>query len=357
MQFHTVHTDHADSLPPQSKQLAWSLATVAAEYAAPIEPLAIEVIVSQLIDSMGCALTTLEHPIVANARSQAVAHIAALHPRSHGARIIGLSSTKRYDVQWAAYANAIAIAASELSQSQESMKPCRSVKLGEIVSALLAVAQQCGRSGKDLLRGIKTAGEIQTFLTNYINPNDFGIDCTSYLAAALIGGISACLALDVGTTFHAIKQALHADISSRFSRFHDEMALDIYSAAHIRKIAIEVVDLTMRGKFMINRMNVGSEDSPLNLLSSENDDYRGDFSKIKEIRRAFTTNQRVRSGVDNLDRFHELTKEVVSEEERLRFLQIVKRLPQLASGELRELHIAADLLTLIYTEPDGRGIF
>lgn len=348
MQFHVVQAIPSRDCLPKPEQLAWNLAAVAADDSAPIGAAVTDAVIARLIDNIGSALTMLDHPVVANARSQAVAHIAALHPRAHGARIIGLPATKRYGVEWAAYVNATAISASE---HRDTFSPAA----GDAIPAVLAVAQQCGCSGADLLRGIVAAVEIHVALANAIDVDAHGIDPVLHLAAAAAAGIGACLALDVETIHQSIQQALHTTTMTHLARGSDAGS---WTAGHAGKLAIEAVDRCMRGEMTAGPIYEGEDGLLVRLLGGAQASYRVALPAIGEERRAIlSANRERRAAVDHCDGFRMLAAGIVSEQEQQCFLQTVQRLPQLAAGELGELNVVADLIALTHTEPDGRGIF
>ena len=76
---------------------------------------------------------------------------------------------------------------------------------GDNIASLIAVAQQCGRSGEDLIRGIVTAYEIQIDLAKGIALNPYRIDHVAHLGPAIAGGIGALLGLDAATLYQAIQ--------------------------------------------------------------------------------------------------------------------------------------------------------
>ncbi len=347
MQFHVVQAIPSRDCLPKPEQLAWNLAAVAADDSAPIGATVTDTVIARLIDDISSALTTLDHPVVANARSQAVAHIAALHPRAHGARIIGLPAAKRYGVEWAAYANATAISA---SAHRNTFSPAAV----DAIPAVLAVAQQCGCSGADLLRGIVAASEIHVALANAIDVDAHGIDPVLHLAAAAAAGIGACLALDIETIHQSIQQALHTTTMTRLARDGDG---DSWTTGHAGKLAIEAVDRCMRGETVVEPIYESEDGLLARLLGGAQASYRVALPAIGEERRALLSNRERQAAVDCHDRFQTLADGIVSAQEQQRFLQTVQRLPQLSAGELGGLNVVADLVALTHTGPDGRGIF
>ena len=119
---------------------------------------------------------------------------------------------------------------------------------GDSIPAVLAVAQQLGIDGKDLLRGIVSSYELHDNLVKAICLHEHKIDHVAHLCPAQAAGICAMLNLDVETTYQAIQQALHVSISTRQSRKGEISSWKAYVPAHGAKLAIEAVDRAMRGE-------------------------------------------------------------------------------------------------------------
>ena len=98
MTTHHVKVSPSTSLLPKTEQLAWKIASVATDSAA-IDSAAGGMVINRIIDNASVAIAAINREPVANARTQALAH-----PRVKGAAIFGLSSTQRFDCEWAAWA-------------------------------------------------------------------------------------------------------------------------------------------------------------------------------------------------------------------------------------------------------------
>jgi len=144
---------------PKTEQLAWKLAAIAADKA-PVPPEAVEMIVNRLIDNAAVAIAAINRDPVANARTQALAH-----PRVGGATLFGMTSEQRFECEWAAWANGVAVR--ELDMHDTFLAADYSHPADNI-PPLLAVAQQCDRTGADLVRAIAVAYEIQIDLVRGI---------------------------------------------------------------------------------------------------------------------------------------------------------------------------------------------
>src|ERR1041385_1731628 len=224
---------------PKSEQLAWKIAEVASG-TAPIDPAVAEMVINRLIDNAAVALAAINRAPVANARSQALAH-----PRADGATVFGLSSQQRFECEWAAWATGVAVR--ELDMHDTFLAADYSHPADNI-PALLAVAQQCGRTGADLLRAILVAYEIQIDLVRGICLHEHKKDHIAHLGPSVAAGLGALLALDTDTIYQAVQQAVHVSFTTRQSRKGEISSWKAYAPAHAAKLAIEAVDRAMRGE-------------------------------------------------------------------------------------------------------------
>lgn len=224
---------------PKTEQLAWKLAAVATDKAA-ILPEVTEAAVNRVIDDAAVAIAAINREPVANARTQALAH-----PRAGGATLFGVPSDERFECEWAAWANGVAVR--ELDMHDTFLAADYSHP-GDNIPPLLAVAQQTSRSGADLLRGIVVAYEIQIDLVRGICLHEFKKDHIAHLCPAMAAGLGAMLQLDTDTIYQAIQQAVHVSFSTRQSRKGEISSWKAYAPAFGGKIAIEAVDRAMRGE-------------------------------------------------------------------------------------------------------------
>jgi 2-methylcitrate dehydratase len=224
---------------PRSEQLAWKLAAVATDKAPLLPPVA-EMIVNRMIDNAAVAIAAINREPVANARTQALAH-----PRRGGATLFGVSSEQRFDCEWAAWANGVAVR--ELDMHDTFLAADYSHPADNI-PPLLAVAQQCGRSGAELMRAIAVAYEIQIDLVRGICLHEHKKDHIAHLCPSVAAGVGALLGLETDTIDQAIQQAVHVGFSTRQSRKGEISSWKAYAPAHAGKLAIEAVDRAMRGE-------------------------------------------------------------------------------------------------------------
>jgi 2-methylcitrate dehydratase len=224
---------------PKTEQLAWKLAAVASDKT-PYLPEVAEMVVNRVIDNAAVAIAAINRTPVANARAQALAH-----PRAEGATVFGVPTEQRFECEWAAWANGVAVR--ELDMHDTFLAADYSHP-GDNIPPLLAVAQQCGCNGAQLLRGIVVAYEIQLDLVRAICLHEHKKDHIAHLCPSAAAGIGAMLGLDTDTIYQAVQQAVHVGFSTRQSRKGEISSWKAYAPAHAGKLAIEAVDRAMRGE-------------------------------------------------------------------------------------------------------------
>ena len=223
----------------KAEQLAWKLAELA--QAAPVpEADVAEMVINRVIDNAGVAMAAINRSPVANARSQALAH-----PRAGGATLFGVPPAQRFEAEWAAWGNGVAVR--ELDMHDTFLAADYSHP-GDNIPPLLAVAQQCGRSGAELLRAIAVSYEVQIDLVRAICLHQHKKDHIAHLGPSVAAGLGALLQLDTETTYQAIQQAVHVSFTTRQSRKGEISSWKAYAPAHAGKLAVEAVDRAMRGE-------------------------------------------------------------------------------------------------------------
>ncbi len=240
MKEHEVRVVPSKEPLPKEGQLAWKIAAVATDTAAPIDPAAEEMAVNRVIDNASVAIASVNREPVANARSQALAH-----PRSGGATLFGLAGNLRVDAEWAAWANGTAVRELDF---HDTFLAADYSHPGDNIPPILAVAQQCGRTGADLIRGMLAGYEIQIDLVKGICLHKHKKDHIAHLCPAQAAGIGALLGLDTDTVYQAVQQAVHVSFTTRQSRKGEISSWKAYAPAHAGKLAIEAVDRAMRGE-------------------------------------------------------------------------------------------------------------
>ncbi|MCG8592916.1 MAG: MmgE/PrpD family protein [Kiloniellales bacterium] len=239
MKVHHVRTYKSAEPLPREAQLAWKIASVAADPVA-VEDDVIEMIGNRIIDNAAVAAASLNRRPVANARAQ-----AAAHPYTPGATLFGLDGQWRVSPEWAAWANGVAVR--ELDYHDTFLAADYSHP-GDNIPAVLAVAQHCGRSGADLVRGIAAAYEIQVDLVKGICLHEHKIDHIAHLGPSAAAGIGAALGLPVETIYQAVQQALHVTTTTRQSRKGEISSWKAYAPGFAGKMAVEAVDRAMRSE-------------------------------------------------------------------------------------------------------------
>jgi 2-methylcitrate dehydratase len=239
MQIHHVRVHPSKAQLPREEQLAWKIATVAADVV-PVQPDATALIINRIIDNAAVAVAAINRAPVVAARAMALGH-----PRNDGATIFGVTSQQRFSPEWAAWANGTAVR--ELDMHDTFLAADYSHP-GDNIPPVLAVAQAMKRTGKDLIRGIAVGYEIQIDLVKAICLHRHRIDHIAHLCPAQAAGIGALLGLPVSTIYQAIQQAVHVSFTTRQSRKGEISSWKAFAPAHSGKLAIEAVDRAMRGE-------------------------------------------------------------------------------------------------------------
>lgn len=225
--------------PPRESELAWHIARLAAD-PGPTDAAAAELAANRVIDDWAVALAALNRAPVRAARAQALNF-----PRIGGAPLLGLPADRRVDCTWAGYANGTAVRELDFHDnffSLESSHP------GDVIAPILAVAQQVGAGGGDLVRAILVAYEVQTSLARGIALNPHRIDHVAHLGPAVAAGLGALLRLPAAITAEAVSQAAHVSLGTRQARKGRISSWKAVAPGHVGKAAIEAVDRAMRGE-------------------------------------------------------------------------------------------------------------
>ncbi|MEK9644151.1 MAG: MmgE/PrpD family protein, partial [Alphaproteobacteria bacterium] len=236
MKNHTVKVYPSKQELKREDQLAWKIASVASDPVG-IEDAVTDMIINRIIDNASVAMASVNRRPVANARAMAICH-----PRAGGATIFGMPQDQRFSAEWAAWANGTAVR--ELDYHDTFLAADYSHP-GDNIPPVLAVAQQKGASGRNLVRGIATGYEIQVDLVKGICLHEHKIDHIAHLGPSAAAGIGTLLGLDTETIYQAIQQALHVTVSTRQSRKGEISSWKAYAPSHAGKLAIEAVDRCM----------------------------------------------------------------------------------------------------------------
>ncbi len=250
---HRVRTHPSSAMLPRVEQLAWKMAAVATD-PVDLETEVIDMIINRIIDNAAAAGAALNYAPVQTARAQALAH-----PRKQGATLFGLPPETTVCAEWATWANGVAVRELDFHDTFHAADYSHP---GDNIPAILAVAEQCGRTGLDLVRGIATAYEIHIDLVKGICLHKHKIDHIAHLGPAAAAGIGTLLGLNTEILYQAIQQAVHTTITTRQSRKADISSWKAYAPAYAGKNALEAVDRCMRGEASPSPMYEG-EDSIL----------------------------------------------------------------------------------------------
>ncbi len=248
----------------KENQLAWKFAELAYDKS-PLNELATEMVINRIIDNTSVAIASLNRRPVITARQMAIKH-----PRKNGASIFGISSKKKFDCEWAAWANGTAVReldfhdtflASDYGHPADNIPP------------ILAVAQQKNLNGFDLLRGTTTAYEIHVNLIKGICLHKHKIDHIAHLGPSVAAGIGSLLQLDTEIIYQGIQQALHTTISTRQSRKGEISSWKAFAPAYAGKHAIEAIDRVMRGEGAPSPIYEGEDSIIAQILDGKNAKY------------------------------------------------------------------------------------
>ncbi|ADM08698.1 methylcitrate dehydratase [Parvularcula bermudensis HTCC2503] len=236
---HSVHAHPSKDDLPREKQLAWKMAEVAAD-PVEVEEEVTEMIINRIIDNASVAIASLNRGPIKTARAQAVAHRL-----SGGATLFGVGGDLRVGAEWAAWANGTAVRELDF---HDTFLAADYSHPGDNIPPVLAVAQQTGRGGKDLIRGIATGYEIQVNLVKGICLHEHKIDHIAHIGPSASAAIGTLLELDKETIYQSIQQGLHCTVTTRQSRKGEISSWKAFAPAYAGKTAIEAVDRCMRGE-------------------------------------------------------------------------------------------------------------
>jgi len=239
MILHEVRAHKEKERLPREQQLAWKIAEVAAD-PVPVDADVAEMIGSRIIDNASVASASLNRHPVMTARAQAVAH-----PRGDGATVFGLAARDRFESEWAAWANGVAVRELDF---HDTFLAADYSHPGDNIPPILAVAQALSKNGKDLVRALATGYEVQVALVKGICLHEHKIDHVAHLGPSAAAGIGTLLNLPVEIIYQAVQQALHVTTATRQSRKGEISSWKAFAPAHAGKLAIEAVDRAMRGE-------------------------------------------------------------------------------------------------------------
>ncbi len=236
---HEVRAHPSKDELPREKQLAWKMAEVAAD-PVEVDAEATDMIINRIIDNASVAIASLNRGPIKTARAQAKAH-----GRQGGATLFGLPEGETVHAEWAAWANGTAVRELDF---HDTFLAADYSHPGDNIPPVLAVAQQAGRDGRDLVRGIATGYEIQVNLVKGICLHEHKIDHIAHIGPSASAAVGTLMGLDPEVIFQAIQQGLHTTVSTRQSRKGEISSWKAFAPAYAGKLAIEAVDRCMRGE-------------------------------------------------------------------------------------------------------------
>ena len=258
-------------------QLAWKIAAVATDSVG-VDANVEDMIINRIIDNASVAIASVNRHPVASARAQAMAH-----PRDGGATVFGLSNDRRFHAEWAAWANGTAVR--ELDYHDTFLAADYSHP-GDNIPPILAVAQQTGKIGADLIRGLATGYEIQIDLVKAICLHAHKIDHIAHLGPSASAGIGTLLGLDTDTVYQSVQQALHTTVSTRQTRKGEISSWKAFAPSHAGKLAIEAVDRCMRGEGAPSPIYEGEDSVIAWILDGPDANYTVPLPEVGEPKRA-----------------------------------------------------------------------
>lgn len=279
MKKHTLKVYPSKVSLPREEQLAWKLASIVTDYSPAIKEDVSDMVINRILDNASVAVASLNREPVINARAQALAHTRS----EKGATVFGMPNTVKVHTEWAAWANCVAVR--ELDYHDTFLAADYSHP-ADSIPAIIAVAQQCGKSGEDILRGAVAAYEVHVALVKAICLHKHKIDHIVHLCPAQAAGVCALLKLDTETTFQAIQQALHVSVSTRQSRKGEISSWKAYVPGHGAKLAIEAVDRAMRGEKSPSPIYEGEDSIIAWILDGPDAEYEISLPEKGEEKRA-----------------------------------------------------------------------
>jgi 2-methylcitrate dehydratase len=264
----------------RENQLAWKIAEIATD-GAPIGADVVDMVINRIIDNAAVAVASVNRRPVASARTQALAH-----PRPSaegGATVFGMPNDQKFSAEWAAWANGTAVR--ELDYHDTFLAADYSHP-GDNIPPILAVAQQLGKNGKELLKGLVTGYEVHVNLVKGICLHKHKKDHIAHLCPAQAAGIGTLLGLPTETIYQAVQQAVHVSFTTRQSRKGEISSWKAYAPAHAGKLAIEAVDRCMRGEGAPSPIYEGEDSVIAYMLDGKDGKYEVPMPENGEAKRA-----------------------------------------------------------------------
>ncbi len=286
MQTHLLKVHPEKELLKKEEQLAWKMAQLA-EHRAELDEAATEMVINRIIDNASVAIASWNRSSVITAREMALAHPRCynfqLNNCGRGATLFGVNAKKTFCAEWAAWANGTAVRELDFHDTYLAADYSHP---GDNIPPILAVAQQCEKTGEDLIYGILTGYEIQVNLVRAICLHKHKIDHIAHLGASVAAAIGTLLKLPTEIIYQSINQALHVSCTTRQSRKGEISSWKAFAPAHAGKLAIEAVDRCMRGEKAPSPIYEGEDSVVAWLLDGKDAEYTVLLPEINEPRKA-----------------------------------------------------------------------
>ncbi|MDD9899688.1 MAG: MmgE/PrpD family protein [Alphaproteobacteria bacterium] len=269
MKTHTVRFHPEKDLLKKEDQLAWKLAVLARETRdADLDDDVVDMVKNRIIDNAAISVAALNEHAVTVARDKALA--------SEGqgrATIYGIGPGRTFGPREAAFVNAVAV---RFRDQDDTYLAAEYSHPDDNISPILAVAQQLGIGGRDVIRGIAVAYEVHVALVGTgegtgICLHKHKVDHMTHIAAATAAGIGAMLQMPLEQIYHAINFAVHNAISSRQSRKGDIGAQKEFVPGFSAEISIDAVNAAMHGLKGPNPVYEGEDSIIRRFLDGKND--------------------------------------------------------------------------------------
>ncbi|WP_193045614.1 MmgE/PrpD family protein [Mycolicibacterium baixiangningiae] len=275
MRDHDGRTRRSTEHSPREGHLAWKIAELAAD---PVSvPAATQaMVINRIIDNAAVSAASVTRRPVTVARAQARAR-----RKTPGAAVFGVEGT--YSPEWAAWANGVAVHDLEL---HDTFLAADFTHPGDNIPALVAVAQQTGLRGADLVRGIATAYEAHISLARGISLGDRNLEHVEHAGPSVVAGLGTMLRLPPEMIYAAIGHAVHLTTATPQSREGLLSGLKDHAPAAATTVAIEAVDRAMRGGGFPAPIGEGEDGAPAWLLGGPDPSYQVPLPEPGEPKRA-----------------------------------------------------------------------
>ena len=238
MKSYTIKLQKPGTKLEKKNQLAWLIANMAAEDWSLNKEIS-DMVGNRIIDNAGVAIAALNNKAVKIARAQAMKF-----ENNSGSTLFGLDQNKKYDCQWAAWANAVAVRELDFHDNIMAKETCHP---GDCIPTILAVAQQKNCNGEELVKAIATSYETQLRLSLSIALNPNRIDHVGHLGPAITSGLGKLLKLDTETIYQAIQWSAHTSVFTRQGRKGKLSSWKAYAPGLVGKNSIDAIDRAIRG--------------------------------------------------------------------------------------------------------------